>query len=65
MTSSVDKIFHFVRLFRAPFCFLDRMDACLIHELLNKANKVFKFYSVEFCFLIIETHSMRSIKSEP
>lgn len=40
------------------------MDAGLIHELLNKANKVFKFHSVEFCFLIIETHSMQNTKNE-
>ena len=41
----------FSELFKAPFCLLDEM--LLIHEPVNKANKIFKIYSVKFCFLTI------------
>ena len=38
------------------------MGCCLIHESLNKANKMFKMYSVEFCFLhcVINWYSVGS-----
>lgn len=42
------KVSHFVQLLGAPFHLL--MGCCLIHELLNKANNIFKIYSVEFWF---------------
>ena len=38
----------FSELFKAPFYLLDEM--LLIHEPVNKANKIFKIYSVKFCF---------------
>ena len=41
----------FSKLFKALFCLLDEM--LLIHEPVNKANKIFKIYSVKFCFLTI------------
>ena len=41
----------FSKLFKAPFYLLDEM--LLIHEPVNKANKIFKIYSVGFCFSTI------------
>ena len=41
------KVFHFVQLLRAPYL----LDWTLPnHESLNKANKIFQMYSVEFFF---------------
>lgn len=51
----------------APFCLLKsfilhrflelfsifQIVCCLIHESLNKANKIFKMYAVEFCFVTV------------
>ena len=60
------KIFHFVSVFRTLFHLLSR-DACLINELLNKANKIFKIYSVElnYQFLIVQIHRTHNTQSEP
>lgn len=42
------KVFHLVQLLGAPFCLLVGMRP--IQEPLNTANKIFKIYSVQFCF---------------